>query len=220
MRRELRAVATQHTERGRRWRPRVRTWASVAPLCVGMTVLAGSTWAIGPVGGIVVTLGALASGLLFSMAFAPDDQVIDARSRLEQELERARRFGHALTLVRVPGAGPESESFVRHPSARTGLARRIDQAWIEGDDLYLTLYDTGAHGAALVIDRLRSFGIASDDTQIAVFPESALTAGELRRQVNVAAANGEVPFTGVSIDSTHEHGRPRVVADLPPTAAR
>lgn len=219
MRRELRAVET-HTERGKRWRPRARRCANAAPLCVGMVVLAGSTWVLGPVGGIVVTLGALVSGLLFSMAFAPEDQVIDARSRLEQELERARRFGHALTLVRVPGAGPESESFVRHPSSRTGLARRIDQAWIEGDDLYLTLYDTAAPGAALVIDRLRAFGIASDHTQVAVFPESALTAGELRRQVNVVATNGTVPFTGVSVESTHERGHPRVVADLPPTASR
>lgn len=150
-------------------------------LAVGLLVIA--TRLFGLLGG-VVTLAAIALGAGLSALSVPSAREVDWNRRFEEELERARRLGHPLTLVRVPLANPEASSFLVHPSGMTGLARRIDLSWMEGGDLYLTLYDTRGEGAAVVLDRLRQRGIECSEARIAVFPDGALTAGAMLQQIS------------------------------------
>ncbi|MEO6318430.1 MAG: hypothetical protein ABIP36_06575 [Acidimicrobiales bacterium] len=149
----------------------------------GLGLLALATGLFGLVGGVLTAAG-IALGVASSALPVPSAREVDWNHRFEEELERARRFGHPLTLVRVPLAHPEASSFLLHPSGMTGMARRIDLAWMEGGDLYLTLYDTRGEGAAVVLERLRRRGVEPSAARIAVFPDGALTAGAMRQQIS------------------------------------
>lgn len=185
-----------------RGRPSARTPVAVQMGAV-CAFLAVSTGILGVAGGLVTTAGGLVFGALFSVAPVVPVRALDGRVRFEEELERARRFGHALTLVRVPNAGCAAMSHVAPPVGSSSLARRIDLVWMEGEDLYLTLYDTRADGAAIVLDRLQRSGIHHSGALVSVFPNSALTAGAMLQQVTkipVVVVSQPPPLPALAFD--------------------
>jgi hypothetical protein len=132
---------------------------------------------------------------------APDD----FPDPLSREIERSRRYRHALTLIRV---APEkaAATHVRVPRSRragpTGR-RRLDPldelaaelraclrtgdvAWSEGSALYVLLPETDVTGADAVVERFRraARAVADDaDVRVASFPEQGLTDHALRAAV-------------------------------------
>lgn len=154
-----------------------------AMLVARIVVAAGIVVAMAIWQGLIAGLASGAVGLLLGALVPPSRSATrvghNGVGRFEEELERARRFGVALTLVRVPGAGEEGFSYASHPSGTYPVSRRIDVQWLDGADLFFALYDTRDDGAQVVLSRLRSCGIDTDGARVAVFPDTALTAGAM-----------------------------------------
>jgi hypothetical protein len=122
------------------------------------------------------------------------------------EIERSRRYRHALTLIRV-APGPASPArLVRSRSQRVGrpghrrrepldeLASKLraclrtgDVAWSDGSALFVLLPETDAAGARAMLARLRGTAravVGEPDVRIASFPEHGLTHHALREAVD------------------------------------
>lgn len=115
-------------------------------------------------------LSARASG---EVGAAPE--VVDP---LLSELDRARRFAHPFSVVRL-APGPDADGDPVGHLART--VRSIDRAWDGDDATYLLLPETGRDGARRLLDRLLAESPAADDldVRLASFPDDELTSQAL-----------------------------------------
>ena len=129
----------------------------------------------------------------------------DLSDALCREIERSRRYRHALTLIRV---APEK---AHAPDVRVPRSRRVgrpgrrrhdpleelaaelraclrtgDVAWSEGSALYVLLPETDVSGADAVVERVRRAARAVAryaDVRVASFPDQGLTDHALRAVV-------------------------------------
>jgi hypothetical protein len=124
---------------------------------------------------------------------------------LIREIERSRRYRHALTLIRMaPGPSSAARGITLRPqrAGRPGQRRRepLDQlaaeirgclrsgdvAWSDGSALFVILPETDASGAEAMLARFRRAARAladEPDVRVASFPEDGLTHHALRAAV-------------------------------------
>ena len=136
------------------------------------------------------------------MASADPDHSSDP---LITEIERSRRYRHALTLIRVAPGPSSAARLVRmrsHRVGRPGHRRRVpldelaaelrgylrsgDVAWSDGSALFVLLPETDAAGAGAMLARFRraaSDAVGESDVRVASFPEHGLTHHALRAAV-------------------------------------
>ena len=157
---------------------------------LAILVLLGAVWIEGIVVGLLVGVCGLSLGGL--MGARPADTAVPAsnRARFDQELERARRLGHCLVLLRIPGAGAVAHARLAHPTQSLVTTRRLDLLWMEGSDVFLTLYNTRDAGVDIVLGRIADLGIDVSGARYAIFPDSALTAGAMWRDVGETWTRG------------------------------
>jgi hypothetical protein len=123
-----------------------------------------------------------------------------------REIERSRRYRHALTLIRVaPGPSSPARLIRTRPQrvGRPGLRRRDpleqlaaqlrrclrsgDVAWSDGSALFVLLPETDAAGAHAMLARFRGAAravVGEPDVRVASFPEHGLTHHALREAVD------------------------------------
>lgn len=94
----------------------------------------------------------------------PDHVLVD-------EVNRSRRFGHQLVLVRVDCTENTARWLV-------GRLRSTDWAWRRRGETYLLLVETDRTGARELIER-QSARLPTSAFRLAVFPDDALTVGAL-----------------------------------------
>lgn len=164
--------------------------ASSAPVraSIAILVLLGAVWLEGIVVGLLVGVSGLSLGLLMRASPADTSRPVVSRARFEQELERARRLGHSLVLLRIPLAGAVAHARLSHPAQGLLATRRIDLVWMEGSDLFLTLCDTRDTGVDLVLGRIAELGIDVRDARYSVFPDSAMTSGAMWRSIEESSS--------------------------------
>lgn len=137
----------------------------------------------GDLAGLAAALVGAAAGLLLGRrAAGPAEPSADPHV-LARELDRARRLGTDVTLVRLPGAAALAPAAVEACRAG-GPLRAVDSSWTEGDDLFLVLVDTADEGARRVIDRVGGVGIPVEGARLASFPAAGLTTGALLAKVH------------------------------------
>jgi hypothetical protein len=139
------------------------------------------------------------------MASAAPDPPDRSSDPLIGEIERSRRYGHALTFMRI-APGPSSHARlartragrVTRPGHRRrdvldelaaelrGCLRTGDVAWSDGSALFVLLPETDAAGAHAMLARFRRAAPAvadETDVRVASFPEHGLTHHALRAAV-------------------------------------
>lgn len=139
------------------------------------------------------------------MASAAPDPPDRSSDPLIREIERSRRYRHALTFIRI-APGPSSHArlarlraarVTRHGHRRRdpldelaaelrGRLRTGDVAWSDGASLFVLLPETDASGADAMLMRFRRAApvLAEDtDVRVASFPEHGLTHHALRAAV-------------------------------------
>jgi hypothetical protein len=130
----------------------------------------------------------------------------DCSDPLSREIERSRRYGHALTLIRVapkkaspthipvpqsrrvgrPGRHRRHDPLDELAAELRACLRTGDVAWSEGSALYVLLPETDMNGADVVVERFRraARALAGDaDVRVASFPAQGLTDHALRAAV-------------------------------------
>ena len=125
----------------------------------------------------------------------------DPWDALSREIDRSRRYRHALTLVRVTpdeSSGHRSLAARLRREGRPGEAvRRLetellatlrsgDCAWSDGSAVFLLLPETDATGAGAMLARVRATATAfaaGADYALASFPEHGVTSRALRAAV-------------------------------------
>jgi hypothetical protein len=110
-------------------------------------------------------------------------------SPLLHELERSRRYGWGLTVVRLPvrrspaRRPPWRRRVVEQPEAQVvPLVRETDVVWTVGPFLYLLLPGVGRDGAERLVERLAEHeptAVSPEDARAASFPEDGLTGNAL-----------------------------------------
>ena len=142
---------------------------------------------------------------------------------LISEIERSRRYRHALTLIRVaPGRSAPSPAPWLRPGHRrrdpldelaASLRRCLrsgDVAWSDGSALFVLLPETDTTGARAMLARFRRTtpsAAGEPDVRIASFPEHGLTHHALR----AAVARQPRPVSGAGVGNAWP--RPYVRAD-------
>jgi hypothetical protein len=130
----------------------------------------------------IVALGVLAlTGLLLAVQLRSRRGVI-LPSRvpdLQPELDRARRYGHVFTIVRLPAADDRGVADV---STRL---RSTDLAWVDGSELYVFVPELAGGAIERFIRRLADDGAAPpwEDVATATFPSDGLTLPALFAQL-------------------------------------
>lgn len=153
----------------------------VGGAAITVAVVAGAL--AGDLAGFAAVLVGAAAGLLLGRRPPrPSGSAADPHV-LARELDRARRLGTDVTLVRLPGVGALAPAAAAACRAG-GLLRAVDSSWTEGDDVFLVLVDTDADGARRVVDRVTGMGIPADGARLASFPGSGLTTGALLAKVH------------------------------------
>ncbi|HEX2105798.1 MAG TPA: hypothetical protein VHF51_19250 [Solirubrobacteraceae bacterium] len=125
----------------------------------------------------------------------------DPWDALSRELDRSRRYRHALTLVRV---SPDESSGHRSLAARlrregrpgdplrrleaelSASVRAGDCAWSDDGAVFVLLPETDAAGAEAMLARMRAGSpalAAGSDVALATFPEHGVTGRALRAAV-------------------------------------
>jgi hypothetical protein len=150
---------------------------------VAILVLLGTVWLEGILVGLWVGVCGLSLGWLMGAGPADTSVPVGDRARFDQELERARRLGHSVVLLRIPGAGAVAHARLAHPTQSLVTTRRLDLLWMEGSDVFLTLYNTRDAGVDIVLGRIADLGIDVSGARYAIFPDSALTSGAMWRDV-------------------------------------
>ncbi|HEU4673206.1 MAG TPA: hypothetical protein VFS32_09930 [Candidatus Limnocylindrales bacterium] len=156
--------------------PEVERLRALTASAIAISILAAAAVAftVSPAAGVVLLGAALVVGAA---------AILDGRSKVEpsgpplvrvlpHELERARRHGHPLTLVR---ARPAAGLGVMDMAARI---RMLDHAWLERGEVMLLLGETDRAGADRLVGRLTAEGLLSGPV-VAAFPDDALTTGGL-----------------------------------------
>ena len=121
-----------------------------------------------------------------------DKEQAEGTSRLASELDRARRYGHQLALVKL--GSPACVKTPAGPHSLDDMVRACDKPFHVSGDLYLALPETGRAGAEELLGRLgltESARIADDSPTpgIAVFPDDVITASALLAECRDAGAH-------------------------------
>jgi hypothetical protein len=116
-------------------------------------------------------------------------------SELRRELDRSRRAGHELALIRVaPPRTGRWESRAIGPStadATRSLLRSSDSLWIDGGALYVLLPECSSAGAGVALERLSAtMPLAELRTSIASFPEGGWTSEVLLAKLHGYDSSG------------------------------
>jgi hypothetical protein len=186
---------------------------------IGAVVLVGVLYALvgdarPPASVVLMMAGLLAAGFLLGtrvgrlLSGRPRWRGAAARglpgwAELRRELDRSRRAGYPLGLVRL--ARPPARRWdMRHlfePSAESAraLLRSSDTVWIDGGALYAMLPDTSSEGAGRVVERLlASLSLGEVRVAVTAFPEDGWTS-----EVLVARLHG-YQISGVAFDEMDE----------------
>lgn len=137
----------------------------------------------------------------------PDHVLVD-------EVNRSRRFGHQLVLVRVDCTEDTARWLV-------GRLRSTDWAWRRRGATYLLLVETDRAGARELIER-QSERLPTSAFRLAVFPDDALTVGALHGALRpleptpgLSTAAGDAPPVPSATDE-HADRSVRLVTTAPP----
>ena len=138
---------------------------------------AGGTWSIAVLIAGLLGLVGVASRTAFTTTVL-DEGTESLSSVLARELERGRRHGREFAVVRV---ALNDHRAVQDMAGRLRLhVRRIDTVCADDEAVYVVASETTRDGAELVLQRALGHARAHvDSTAIAVFPQDALTAGDL-----------------------------------------
>jgi hypothetical protein len=107
---------------------------------------------------------------------------VAVRQRLEDEIERSRRFDRRFEVVRMVGAGKAPPT---SPQTLPPRCRRTDRIWAEGNDLYVLLTETEEAAVEQWMRRVRE--LSSPEVLVfrtACFPTDGLTAAALFRHLH------------------------------------
>lgn len=130
---------------------------------LGFTVATGPAWRAL----LAASAATIATALVWQASPAAVSEPRPAQ-RFAAEIDRSRRYGHVLTLVRISGA-----------ASRTAISssfRTADIIWSDGDHLYVAMPETDSEAAWFVVNRLLvSEELTATAVTIASFPEDALT---------------------------------------------
>lgn len=100
---------------------------------------------------------------------------------LRREIDRSRRHGHPLMVVRVD-AGTRADA-VRLQQALETHVRSIDAVWTHADSAYIMLPESDRAAGDGFLGRLRAAApelVPADAVRVACFPQDGLTADALR----------------------------------------
>ncbi len=122
-------------------------------------------------------------------------------AEFRREMRRARRGVRPLTLVRVPGPGPESTESTIDLIARSlqfgQHLRLVDRTWVDDGSIYVLLPESPRAAADILLGRLRAIApeLLAVGVRIATFPDDGLTSGAIIAAVhNSAVGNGPTPI--------------------------
>lgn len=131
----------------------------------------------------IVALVLIITGLLLAQVRTRRGPVVPSHAPdLQPEIERARRYGHEFTLVRLP-LGDRRDLSEVGPHLRS-----TDRAWIDGRDLYVFVPELEGAAVERFIRRLAD-GVAipqPDEVATATFPTDGLTLPALFAQLHQA----------------------------------
>lgn len=121
-------------------------------------------------------------GFAMGVAAARRDRVEGAfafpAAAVRRELNRARRHGRSIALVRIRLPGNSGLAAAEELQASV---RETDVVWVDGQSTYLFLPDTQAAGAGILSQRLSEVIDDVDGTAVAsaIFPDHGATFGAL-----------------------------------------
>ena len=152
----------------------------------------------------------------------------DAWTVARRELERSRRYGHPLALVRVvplqpvrseeadaqprPSRRARAERFAGRAAADLVLAlretlREIDAVWSDRRGVFLLLPESDAAAGHALVRRLRAgerpLLTGEDDVRVGAFPSDGLTLDAM-----IAAVTRPVPAPALPVKLAEEEGAP------------
>lgn len=111
---------------------------------------------------------------------------VDIWTALDDELERARRYDHAVALIRLSTTDDGGIDPTRAAELPTRL-RASDRIAVSAHDAVVVAPETDPEGATRLAGRLcAQLGPPACDTRIACFPHDALTRHALLQAVNRA----------------------------------
>lgn len=116
-------------------------------------------------------------------------------SELRRELDRSRRSGHALALIRVApprrGGGDAQAARQSIAEAAEGMLRSCDSVWIDAGAVYMLLPESSTAGAGATVDRLgKQLPVLEMDTSIVSFPEDGWTSEVLLAKLHGYQVSG------------------------------
>ena len=158
------------------------------------------------------------------------------------ELERSRRYGRAFALLAIRTRWPSGDGFVRswvysdgglraavsdHLEMVKRLLRAIDDAWRDGDFVYVLLPESDhavASGFLARLERERPGLVSTGQVSLAIFPTDGVTSGALLNKLHggqppaLPTAGGAPQSVGLK-GSGHEDGERELLDALLPAAA-
>jgi 4-amino-4-deoxy-L-arabinose transferase-like glycosyltransferase len=118
-------------------------------------------------------------------------------AEFRREMRRARRGVKALTILRIPVAGPGADdaALALRSEEIAAHLRLVDRTWIDDGSVYVLLPESPRAAADVLLSRIRAVAPAllPADVRTATFPDDGLTSGAIIAAVH-GAALGEVPI--------------------------
>jgi hypothetical protein len=147
--------------------------AAIAGATLGWALATGTVWAA--VAGLALAALAVVVGLdrRAARSTLTTDRATSGWQDLDRELERARRYGRPVSVVRV-SAADDAGSSTSKPTALPRL-RRLDRAWAEHGEVIAVLPETDRHAAEGLLARLQARSEASSAVGLASFPDDGAT---------------------------------------------
>lgn len=122
-------------------------------------------------------------------------------AEFRREMRRARRGVRPLTLVRVPGPGPDDAGSTVDLTAQSlqfsQHLRLVDRTWVDDGSVYVLLPESPRAAADILLGRLRATApdLLAVGVRIATFPDDGLTSGAIIAAVHGSAAgDGPTPI--------------------------
>ena len=155
----------------------------LAALIAAIGLLVGVASSSVPLTSAFAAVSACALGFAMGVAAARRDRVDSAfpfpAAAVRRELNRARRYGRSVALVRVV-VGSERSGLAAAGELHAAI-RETDVVWVDGPATYFFLPDTQSSGASVLSQRLRETIEDADGTAVstAIFPDDGATFGAL-----------------------------------------
>jgi hypothetical protein len=113
----------------------------------------------------------------------------DVWDALHREVDRSRRHGHELALLRLAPSPADPATTGAILDRLRATVRSVDSAWADGDDIVLLLPECDRDAAERFLARLReALPGALGRVRVACFPADGLTAAALRESIAGAPA--------------------------------